>query len=128
MTDTSTHDTSAMRLKVDLPDHAADAADELSREIGALDAVETASAAPTRFGLGGIVMLVQLAGGALANASTIASVIERLVATIRGQGVTGAKITLPGGGTIEVDHASVEEIERLVGAVGAGSRSDTASG
>ena len=65
-------------------------------------------------------MLVQLAGGALAHAGTVASVVERLVALVRGQGVTGAKIELPGGGSIEVDHASVEDIERLVAAVDGG--------
>jgi hypothetical protein len=120
MTDTSTSGTAPLRLKLDLPGVAAESAAELGREIGALDAVEAASAAPTRFALGGIVMLVQLAGGALANAGAVASVVERLVALVRGKGVTGARIELPGGGSIEVDHASVEDIERLVGAIGGG--------
>lgn len=118
MSETSMGETTAMRLRIELPNAEPKSAGDLSREIGALDEVEDASTAPTRFALGGIVMLVQLAGGALGSAGAVASVVERLVALLRGKGVTGAKITLPGGGSIEVDHASVEEIERLVGAVG----------
>ena len=33
---------------------------------------------------------------------------------IRGKGVTGAKIELPDGTKIEVDNASVDDIERLL--------------
>ena len=120
MTDTSIDEAGPLRLKLDLPGLPPEQAAALGREIGALDAVEDATAAPTRFALGGIVMLVQLAGGALANAGAVASVVERLVALVRGKGVTGAKIELPGGGSIEVDHASVEDIERLVAAVDGG--------
>jgi hypothetical protein len=128
MTDDVTDDTAGLRLRLDLPGVAPDAAAELGREIGALDAVQAATAAPTRLGLGGIVMLVQVAAGALGSAGTVVSVVERLVALLRGKGVTGARIELPGGGSVEVDHASVEEIERLVAAVGGGREVGTSAG
>jgi hypothetical protein len=43
--------------------------------------------------------------------------IKKIIATIRGKGITGAKIKLPNGTEISVDNASHEEIEKILKAM-----------
>jgi hypothetical protein len=58
---------------------------------------------------------VKVAGEVIATTAAALPVIEKTVALIRGKGVKGAKITLPGGATLQVDSASADDIRRIVG-------------
>jgi hypothetical protein len=45
-------------------------------------------------------------------------IVKKVIETIRGKGISGAKIKLPNGVEVAVDNASADEIERLLQAVG----------
>lgn len=79
-----------------------------------VDGVEETSA-DTR-SLTAALLLVKVVGGALADVASALPILEKVVGMIRGKGVTGAKIELPDGTRIEVDSASVDDIQRLLSA------------
>lgn len=54
-------------------------------------------------------------------AGPVIDILQKLIGTIRGQGLKGVTIELPNGGVIKVDTASVKEIEKIVTAVRAAS-------
>ncbi len=63
--------------------------------------------------VGTLMSYVQLASGALGVASTAIPIIQQIIKTIKGKGVTGAEIKI-GEMSIKVDNASAAEIERLI--------------
>ncbi len=102
-------------FRIHLPEAASpDDAAELASALRDVDGV-VETAADTR-SLAAALVLVQVVGGALADVSTALPVVQKVVALIRGKGVTGAKIELPDGTKIAVDSASIDELERLIGA------------
>jgi len=77
------------------------------------EVVETSS---DTHSLTGALVLVKVVGGVLGNVATAVPIVQKVIETIRGKGVTGAKIELPDGTKLSVDNASVEDIERLLAA------------
>jgi hypothetical protein len=61
-----------------------------------------------------ILVWVKLAAGVITAAGAAMPVIQQVVELIRGKGIKGAKINLPGGATVEVDEASTSDIERVL--------------
>jgi hypothetical protein len=61
-----------------------------------------------------ILAWVQVASPVVGVAGAVTGVVSKVVELIRGSGVSGAVLTLPDGGVVQVDHASAEDIERLV--------------
>jgi len=61
-----------------------------------------------------ITVLVTLVGSILGVVGTAVPIICKIVETIRGKGISGAKIKLANGNEISVDNASVSEIERIM--------------
>jgi hypothetical protein len=102
-------------FSIELPESVprADAA-EIAAELRNVDEV-VATSSDTR-ALGEVLLLVQAVGGAFSAVSTAVPLVQKVVQLIRGKGVTGAKIELPNGTKLEVDSASVEDIERLLSA------------
>ncbi len=62
------------------------------------------------------ILLVQVVGGVLSDLGGAVSLVESVIGLIRRKKVIGATSELPDGTKIEVDHASADEIERLVAA------------
>ncbi len=100
-------------FKIELSDEASkqDAAQLATALRDVEGVVETSS--DTR-SLTAALLLVKVVGGALADVATTVPIVEKVIGMIRGKGVTGAKIELPDGTRIEVDNASVDDIERLL--------------
>jgi hypothetical protein len=64
-----------------------------------------------------IMVWVELVSGVLGAVSTAVPIVKKVIAMIRGKGISGAKIKLPNGVEISVDNASADEIGRLLQAV-----------
>jgi cell division protein FtsX len=60
---------------------------------------------------------VEIAVGVVGFVSAAMPLIKKVIATIRGKGISGAKIKLPNGTEISVDNASHEEIEKILKAM-----------
>ena len=102
-------------VMVILPGKDADARKRVSDGLSALPEVESATPESTRFiDPASVSLFVQLAGSVLGVAATAVPIVQKIVETIRGKGVTGAVIEFPGGAKLSVDNASVKEIERLI--------------
>ena len=63
-----------------------------------------------------VMLWVQTSSGLLGAAGTGASIVKKVAETIRGKGISGASIELPGGVKISVDNASASDIERIISA------------
>jgi hypothetical protein len=102
-------------FRIELPeDLPSEDVTQLVQELHEVDeVVETSS--DTR-SLTGALVLVKVVGGVLGNVATAVPIVQKVIETIRGKGVTGAKIELPDGTKLSVDNASVEDIERLLAA------------
>jgi hypothetical protein len=61
-----------------------------------------------------ILLWVQIAGGIVTAAGGAAALVERVVKLLRGKGIKGATITLPGGAILHVDSAATSDIEQLL--------------
>jgi len=99
-----------------LPASASEAEVEaLEQALKQIDAVADAGALSTR-GLdpASIGVWVQVATSVLGVVGIAVPLIQKIVETIRGKGVTGAKIKLPNGAEIAVDNATTGEIERIL--------------
>lgn len=92
------------------PDTVQTVADELNR----LDEVAETTPATERSVLGAALLLVNVAGPVLQNVATALPVVQKIIESIRGRGVSGATIELSDGTKISVDNASVEDLERLL--------------
>jgi hypothetical protein len=57
---------------------------------------------------------IEVAVSVVGFISAAMPLIKKVIATIRGKGITGAKIKLPNGTEISVDNASSEEIEKIL--------------
>lgn len=57
---------------------------------------------------------IEVAIGVVGFVSAAMPLIKKVIATIRGKGITGAKIKLPNGTEISVDNASPEQIEKIL--------------
>lgn len=60
---------------------------------------------------------IEVAIGVIGFISAAMPLIKKVIATIRGKGISGAKIKLPNGTEISVDNASPEEIEKILKAM-----------
>jgi hypothetical protein len=102
-------------VMVILPGKDAATGKRVSEGLNALPEVDSATPEATRFvDPAAVTLFVQLAGSVLGVAATAVPIIQKIVETIRGKGVSGAVIELPGGGKLSVDNASVKDIERLI--------------
>lgn len=103
-------------ISIELPEGTSqDTLYELTDELNQLEEVEETSE-PTRSVVGAALMIVKVAGPVLEGVSTAVPIVQKIVALIRGKGVSGAKIELPDGTKVSVDSASAADIERLLSA------------
>jgi len=101
---------------ISLPDSTPPAKqDELEAALQDMPSVEGAGVSETR-GIDpqAVMIWVKLAGEMIATAGAMLPVLQKVVDMIRGKGIKGAKINLPGGATLQVDEASTADIERLM--------------
>src|SRR5512142_985399 len=92
----------------------ADTVQSVAADLDRLDEVGETEAPTERSVIAAALLLVNMAGPVLQNVSTAAPVIQKIIESIRGRGVTGATIELPAGTKISVDNASAEDIERIL--------------
>jgi hypothetical protein len=92
----------------------ADTVQSVAAELDQLDEVDETTAPTERSVIAAALLLVNVAGPVLQNVATAVPVIQKIIESLRGRGVTGATIELPDGTKISVDNASAEDIERLV--------------
>jgi hypothetical protein len=107
-------------FSITLPDTASEKDIEaLQDTLKTLDTVADAGADPDRgVDPASIMVWVQVVSGVLGAVSTAVPIVKKVIETIRGKGISGAKIKLPNGVEVAVDNASADEIERLLQAVG----------
>jgi hypothetical protein len=88
---------------------------EIAQALKEVQAVESVQETTSR-GLdpATIKVWIEVAVGVIGFLSAAMPVIKKVIATIRGKGITGAKIKLPNGTEISVDNASSEEIEKIL--------------
>jgi hypothetical protein len=94
----------------------ADTVQSVAAQLEQLDEVDRTDAPTERSIVGAALLLVNVAGPVLQNVATALPVIQKIIESIRGRGVTGATIELPDGTKISVDSASAEDIERILAA------------
>ena len=108
-------------LNITLPKGAS--ADDVQALESALKSIQdvqtTGRVTPRGVDPGEVMMWIKVGSGLLSLASTAVPVVKRVVDAIRGKGLKGVKLELPGGAKLEIDSASVEEIDKLVKKVGA---------
>jgi hypothetical protein len=92
----------------------ADTVQSVAAELDQLDEVDETTAPTERSVIAAALLLVNVAGPVLQNVATAVPVVQKIIESLRGRGVTGATIELPDGTKISVDNASAEDIERLV--------------
>jgi len=87
----------------------------LEEAIRQLDLVDDAGiSVPRAIDPASVLLWVKLASTVIGGIGTAIPVIEKIVALIRGKGIRGARIELPGGARLNIDEASSAEIERLL--------------
>jgi hypothetical protein len=92
----------------------ADTVQSVAAELDQLDEVDETTAPTERSVIAAALLLVNVAGPVLQNVATAVPVVQKIIESLRGRGVTGATIELPDGTKISVDNASAEDIKRLV--------------
>ena len=92
------------------PDTVQSVADQLEQ----LEEVDQTDTPTERSIVGAALLLVNVAGPVLQNVATALPVVQKIIESIRGRGVTGATIELPDGTKISVDNASAQDIERIL--------------
>ena len=104
----------ALTFTVKLPEGASkEEGEELRKEIKAIAEVESAGVHETR----SLTAAAAVVTVWLNLAKPAMEVVSKIIDVIRGKGLSGVEIQLAGGGSIKVDSASMEDIEKLLKAV-----------
>ncbi|MGA9996131.1 MAG: hypothetical protein WBP93_12000 [Pyrinomonadaceae bacterium] len=104
------------KIKIEFPKNAKSAdVEEIAGELNQLDQVEQAKTRQTRgLDFATISMVIEVAGGVIGVASQAAPLLKKIFGSVKEKKIHGARITFPDGRVIEVDDASMEDIERLI--------------
>lgn len=87
----------------------------LEAELNDIDVVEDAGRASSRaFDAASATLSIRVEGGMLDLVGTAVPLLNKVLDTIRGRGIKGARITMPNGTTVEADEISVRGLEALV--------------
>ena len=104
----------AFTLTVKLPEGTSvEAGEALQKEIEGIDEVKAAGVQETR----SLTAAAAVVTVWLNLAKPAMDVVSKIIDVIRGKGLSGVEIQLPGGGSVKVDSASMEDIEKLLKAV-----------
>jgi hypothetical protein len=91
---------------------------EIAQALKEIQAVESVQeTAPRGVDPATVKVWIEVAIGVVGFVSAAMPVIKKVIAMIRGKGISGAKIKLPNGAEISVDNASPEEIEKILKAM-----------